>query len=180
MRLVALAGLPGTGKSALAKELAAALGAPVFDKDVLRRELFGAQAAYSPEQNDAAVRKCHEAARAAFAGGASDVILDGRTYARREQVEALRSFAREVGAALVLVELRCEAEVAKRRIEVDRERGAHLAPDRSSELYERLARLAEPLEAELVLDSTSLGPEELARRVVEHLRGPMGAGGRDC
>lgn len=180
MRLVALAGLPGTGKSALAKQLAAALGAPVFDKDVLRRELFGALPSYTAEQNDAAVRKCHEAAREAFAGGASDVILDGRTYSRREQVEALRSFAREVGAVLVLVEVRCEAEVAKRRIEADRQRGTHLAPDRSSELYERLARLAEPLEAGLVLDSTSLGPEELARRVVEHLRGPMGAAGRDC
>lgn len=180
MRLVALAGLPGTGKSALAKELAVALGAPVFDKDVLRRELFGAQDAYSPEQNDAAVRKCHEAARAASARGASDVILDGRTYTRREQVEALRSFAKELGAALVIVEVRCESEVARRRIEVDRQRGSHLAPDRSSELYERLARDAEPLEASLVLDSTALGAEELARRVVEHLRGPMGAGGRDC
>lgn len=39
---------------------------------------------------------------------------------------------------------------------------------------------AELVEAELVLGSTSLGPEELVRRVVEHLRGPMGAGGRDC
>lgn len=175
MRLVALAGLPGTGKSALAKELAAALGAPVFDKDELRRELFGAQPTYSPEENDAAVRKCHEAARAAFAGGASYVILDGRTYARREQVEALRSFAREVGAALVLVELRCEAEVAKRRIEVDRERGAHLAPDRSSELYERLARLAEPLEASLALDSTAATPGELAQQVLRHLEGALGA-----
>jgi adenylylsulfate kinase len=180
MRLVALAGLPGTGKSALAKELAAALGAPVFDKDVQRRELFGALAAYSPEQNDAAVRKCHEAARAAFAGGKSDVILDGRTYSRREQVEALRRFAREHCAALVLVEVRCEENVAKRRIEVDRERGTHLAPDRSSELYERLARSAEPIGASLVLDSTALGPEELARSVVEHLRGSMGAGERDC
>lgn len=46
--------------------------------------------------------------------------------------------------------------------------------------FEVAASRAEPLEAELVLDSTSLGPEELARRVVEHLRGPMGVGGRDC
>lgn len=177
MRLVVLAGLPGTGKSALAKELAAALGAPVFDKDVQRRELFGALPSYTPEQNDAAVRACWEAA---LANGAADVILDGRTYSRREQVEALRRFAREHCAALVLVEVRCEENVAKRRIQVDRERGTHLAPDRSSELYERLARTAEPVEVELVLDSTAQGPEELARRVVEHLRGPMGAGERDC
>lgn len=46
--------------------------------------------------------------------------------------------------------------------------------------FDEVASPAEPLEAALVLESTSLGPEELARRVVEHLRGPMGAGGRDC
>lgn len=180
MRLVALAGLPGAGKSAVGRALAAALGAPLLDKDVIRREMFGERSAYTPQQNDAAAQASYRMARTALEAGASHVILDGRTYARREQVEALRSFAREVGAALVLVELRCEAEVAKRRIEVDRERGAHLAPDRSSELYERLARLAEPLEASLVLDTDLETPEQLAQRVVEHLRGTMGAGGRDC
>ena len=40
MTLIALAGLPGAGKSTLAHVLAAELGAPVFDKDTVRAALF--------------------------------------------------------------------------------------------------------------------------------------------
>jgi predicted kinase len=174
MRILALAGLPGTGKSALARALGRRLGAPVLDKDLFRRELWGELPEYSAAQNDAAARASYEAARRAFAAGAREVVLDGRTYARRVQVEELTRFAGEVGAALVWIELRCAPAEAKRRIECDRASGAHLAPDRTSELYDRLATLAEPLEGALALDSTSAGPDELALAVIGHLRATVG------
>lgn len=176
MRIIALAGLPGTGKSALAQALATELRAPVFDKDELRRALFGQQVRYSSEQNDAAARASYGAAGAALRGGAATVVLDGRTYSRRIHVQELQQFARECGAELVLVECRCEPSIARERIEHDRKLGTHPAPDRTTELHDRLARDSEPIDAHLTLDTSRASAQTLARALLEHLgvqRGPQ-------
>ncbi len=166
MRIITLAGLPGTGKSALARALASELGVPVFDKDELRRRLFGQQAGYSAEQNDAAARASYAAAAAALRAGVGVAILDGRTYSRRVHVEELRTFARELGAELVLVHCRCDPSIARERIGRDLALGTHPAPDRTAGLYDRLASELEPIEADVTLDTGRRSAAMLARALL--------------
>jgi len=60
--LVAFAGLPGTGKSTLARRVASELGAPLFDKDRVRDALFGPDhVAYTREQDDFVVEVLFQA-----------------------------------------------------------------------------------------------------------------------
>lgn len=171
--LIALAGLPGTGKSTLARALAAALGAPVFDKDAVRTALFAPEAIeYSREQDDLCCELTYRAAafvltRAAPATPATPApaaILDGRTYSRRDQVEALLAFARRIGVPLLLVECVCSESTARQRLARDAAAGGHPAADRGPELHRRLAQAADPLPPpKLVIDTERLPlPEQVA------------------
>jgi predicted kinase len=168
---VAFAGLPGSGKSTLARLLAAELGAVRLDKDEWRARMFGgAGVAYTRAQDDEVMARIHGEVERLAQAGAREVVLDGRTYSRRAQVEALRACAARAGAELVLVECVCALEVARARVERERALGAHPAANRDGALVARLAAEAEPISApKFVLATDSESPERLLARLLRHL-----------
>jgi hypothetical protein len=104
-RLVAIGGLSGTGKSALAARIASNLGAPpgalVLRSDVLRKRLAGADlfdrlapADYSKHMTERVYARLIADARIALKGGYW-VILDA-VYARPEQRLEVRRLAEEI------------------------------------------------------------------------------------
>ena len=145
--LVAFAGLPGTGKSTLARRVASELGAPLFDKDRVRDALFGPDhVAYTREQDDFVVEVLFQAIEHLLAHAPPKfVVLDGRTFSKKGQVEALRKFARTRKLALRIVECTCSATTARARIERDARRRMHPAANRSFALHRALAAVALPI-----------------------------------
>lgn len=154
--LIVLAGLPGTGKSTIARELAGALGAPLFDKDRVREALFGPRhVEYSREQDDFCAGVLYRAVEhVAERKSATHVVLDGRTYSRRYQVDELHALARRIGARVVLVECVASREAVRERLENDRHQASHPARDRTFERYLELERARESLEATLTIDTS--------------------------
>jgi predicted kinase len=144
--MLALAGLPGTGKSTLAVALAAQLRWPVLDKDLVRAQLFGPDVDYSREQDDRAMAALYGEATAQLAAGAAGVILDGRTFTRRAAVQVLVEAAAHAKARLLVVECRCAPELARERLARDVAAGSHPARNRDPALHARLAAQAEPLQ----------------------------------
>jgi predicted kinase len=158
MKLIALAGLPGTGKSTLAGELARRLGAPLLDKDRVRAALFAPEEIeYSREQDDLVMDCIHRAVEFhARRGRVPAVVLDGRTYSRRAQVDELRALAARLRTPLVLIECSAQPAVVRARLERDARAGEHLAGNRSFELHERLRAEAEPIDGPKLLLATDL------------------------
>lgn len=156
-----MAGLPGTGKTTLARRLAQALDAPHLDKDRVRAALFDQRVEYSPAQNDFCCEILYRAVGwLAERGGTRYAVLDGRTYARRKQVEALRASLEPRGIRARFVRCVCRPEVARARLSA--ERGAHIAGDRVPELYDRLVAVQQPLDEVHHVVDTSDGVDDAA------------------
>jgi predicted kinase len=171
--LIAMAGLPGAGKSTLAARLAAELGAVVLCKDVVRAALFPPPALdYSVEQDDVSMAAvCSAAASILRAHPRQTVILDGRTFSRAYQVRDLLAAAAAIGETPRLIECTCADEVARMRIENDQARGVHPAANRTFALYLERKAAAEPIIASrLVLDTGLTDLEECVRRCLAWLQ----------
>ncbi len=135
--LIVMAGLPGTGKSAIAARLGAALAAAVIDKDRIRAALFGPDhIEYSTQQDDFCMAIMLQAtAYLLDKHREQHVILDGRTFSRTYQVELLDQFAAQRDIPLKIIQCICADDVALERLTRDVATNAHLADNRTFSLY---------------------------------------------
>lgn len=164
-RLIILTGLPGTGKTTLARLLGRRLPALHLRIDAIETALKTCSLRMH-RIDDAGYAAAMAVARDALAGG-FDVIADCvNPDATCRQL--WRTVARDGGHQGVLVALRCTDPVQHRlRIET---RGPDLPglvlPD-WSEVENRV--YAAPDDADIVLESAGISPETLAEQVVEFL-----------
>lgn len=135
--IVLMAGLPGTGKSTLARALASRLGGSVLDKDQIRLALFSpAGVEYSTAQDDFVMQVMLEAAAWILRKDpARVVILDGRTFSRTYQIDRVLEAAATLRQPWHILECVCAEETACSRIQSQSQAGEHLAANRSFELY---------------------------------------------
>jgi predicted kinase len=132
--IVLMAGLPGTGKTTLARELARRTEGAILSKDEIRSALFSSHdIEYSLKQDDFVMEIMLEAARFLLKKNPlRKVFLDGRTFSRRYQIERVFQFARELSQPWIVLECTCSDEAAARRLEAD---PAHPARNRNFALY---------------------------------------------
>jgi adenylylsulfate kinase-like enzyme len=144
-RFVIMAGLPGTGKTALAEALAKRLKGIVLSKDQVRAALFPSGAInYSGGQNDFCMSLILMAAQRIAADHVVPFIfLDGRTFSRSHHVKQVARAAAMVGAAFSVLHLHCPEQLALERIKKDQ--GQHAAKNRDPLLYFLVKSYFEPI-----------------------------------
>lgn len=134
LRIVALAGLPGAGKTRLAAALAPTLEALVVSRDELRSRYF----AHLPIERGKA--KAFDAMLAMVElprrGEPRHLVLEGMPFSRPEQVSAVENAARSVDASLEWLWLDVPVAIARKRIAGQ---DVHSAPDRTVETVDAVA-----------------------------------------
>jgi predicted kinase len=154
--IVIMAGLPGTGKSTLARALAQRLSGAVLDKDAIRAVLFQpAHVEYSLAQDDFCQEIMLQTAAYLLAKDVGlQVLLDGRTFSRRYQRERVIEFCRQAGATWATLECVCAEQTALRRLAEAVAQNTHLAANRTPELYRQIRKSWEPIDyPKLVIDT---------------------------
>ena len=171
--LIAMAGLPASGKSTLAASLAKELNGVVLSKDQVRAALFPPPVLdYSTAEDEISMDAIFTAAafiRKSFLQHL--VIIDGRTFLRSAQVHDLFAHAETLGETPRIIECVCSGEVARKRLEDDLATGTHLAKNRTYGLYLAVKARAEPITVpHLVLDTGKTDLEECVQRSLAYLR----------
>jgi predicted kinase len=168
---VIFAGLPGTGKSTLARALADRLGAPILDKDRVRGALFPeALTDYSPEQDQLCIRAILTAAAyLTERRRVNYIFFDGRTFSTQGQIQDVLLAATQAGARWRILHLTCADAVAEQRLaRID---PGHPAKNRDPSLYRRIKQQFEPiLQPNLEVDTT-LGVDRKLTAVEDYLTG---------
>ena len=185
--LLAIAGLSGSGKSAVASELGTRRGWEVLSSDVVRKSLHGLgpqerasaeldRGLYKPE----ATRRTYEQL-AAEAGAALDrgncVIVDATSQAAWQR-KMLVTEARAHGGLFLLVEVRASDAVVRARLEA-RSRQVHAVSDAGWEVHAAQKTRWEPVDigpwAHVVVDGDApLGEvlQQLEHALHDRLRPP--------
>jgi predicted kinase len=145
--LLAVMGLPGAGKTAVAVALRAATGAARVSRDDLRAGWDDGPLGYGESDKARLFAAVLEAAGAELAAG-RDVVVEGMPFSRTAEREAARALARGHDAGCVLALLDVPVAEARRRVEAAT---GHVAQDRRPGLVDDVAARFAPVDAGTVV-----------------------------
>ena len=135
--IILMAGLPGTGKSTLAQELARRISGRVLSKDEIRHAIFlPEEIEYSSRQDDYCMHLMLEIAGYLWLRNpARAIFLDGRPFSRRYQIENVLAAAVSRQQPWRIIECVCSDETARSRLAADAEADKHPAGNRDYQLH---------------------------------------------
>lgn len=140
--VVALIGLPGAGKSTIARALEDHLRLRRICRDAIRAAMFP-RCSYSFLEKRAAFRGVVQALEINCMLGVSSV-LDGMTFSARADYDRIVEAVQPFGFAMLPLWVDCSPECARERVQRDLIANRHRAADRTPDLVDEVRHRAQP------------------------------------
>lgn len=162
-QLIVLSGLPGTGKSSIAKLLSREIGAPVMSTDATRIRL-GYQGRYAAEEKSVIYDAFFDAVAKA-AEQEPVIILDGSFSTSACRAEAL-SLGRKLGRPVRFFHIYADMERIRERLKTTRENS-----EADLRVYETMKKAFVPYSRvdAVNLDTTVDSPERSCQKLLQQL-----------
>jgi len=161
--IVIICGLPGVGKSTLAKNLAPMINATILSSDKIRKELF-LNPTYSPFE-----RKLVYDVMIILAKYLNEVkcncILDA-TFNREESRVEIREKLQLADGQFQIIECFCPDEVVISRLKSRKDDYS----DATIEVYQKMKKIYEPVKVGHIIVDTTNSPEENSQRIKEEIK----------
>ncbi|HXG35907.1 MAG TPA: DegV family protein [Dehalococcoidia bacterium] len=166
--LVALSGLPGSGKSYLAASIHERVPLAYLNSDTLRRRLFG-QPSYSQEESLRLFRACHAVLDRLLARGVS-ALMDA-TNLRESHRQQLYEIAQRHKAEFILVKVTAPEALMRQRLQ------KRSTEEAGFDVYQRMLAEVEPIALPHIVVDTSGDITPQVESIVDRLQqlSPKGA-----
>ena len=164
--LVAVSGLPGTGKSYFCSKLAERLPLAVLESDTLRKVLFSPPS-YSAKESSHLFRAVHHLIERLLRKGIS-LIFDATNLSERHR-EYLYSIAERLDIKLVLVRVEAPPQVVHGRLEARREDSGSKS-DANWAIYQRMKTSAQKISRKHYAVDTSQDITPVLDKIVKEMR----------
>lgn len=167
--IVLMAGLPATGKTTLACELARRTAGRLLSKDEIRHAIFlPAEIEYSTRQDDFCLQVMLEMAGYLLARSPEQkIFLDGRPFSRRYQIDNVLTAAASLHQPWRIVECVCSEEIVRRRLALDTN---HPAGNRGYQLYLEVKARFETITYAKILIDTAQELDTCVQQALDNLR----------
>jgi predicted kinase len=169
--IILMMGLPGTGKSTLARVLAKSFPATILNRDEIRDDIFPLEDLdYSDEQNELASQVTYIVAEYILRQHEDRIIiLDGRPYSRKEQIKEVQELAIKVKHPLKAIYCWAPDHIVRKRLQEDLSEPENMKADRTYDKYLRIKDSFDTVEIEYLKVDTSQPLEDIVPRAFTYL-----------
>ncbi len=161
--IIIICGLPGVGKSTLAKNLAPLINATILSSDKIRKELFP-NPTYSPFERKLVYDVMIILAKYLNEVGSS-CILDA-TFNREDSRIEIRERLQLNDKQFQIIECFCPEKDVISRLKSRKDDYS----DATITIYQKMKKIYEPVKIEHIIADTTLPPQENAQRIMKKFR----------